>query len=231
MNRKHAEKHFIEKIKEDRILKDVEAVTDSYCELIKLFPDNPDYIKELLEYLYFNYKYAQPLDWEEYLDKGIELAKNARNDITDKSESIFFLYEYKFIIELIRYDASYAEEFETEYMHTLLNEAIKSDPFNAEAYLEKGNLYEAEDEFEKAEKEFEKAEHIRSSDTALFNIANNNEVTGNIEKAIENYKKLGNNTKSDIVKKIAWESLIGIYKKTGERDKVDYYEDLLDELD
>lgn len=76
---------------------DYQKIVNTYIQIIKLQPEKKEHWEELLDFIYFNYKYTDPYDWDVCLEKGILLAEKAINHIESKEfQSNFYVYQFKF---------------------------------------------------------------------------------------------------------------------------------------
>lgn len=231
MSTKEIEKELQKRITQGKLLKNVEGVLDAYQQLIKFFPENIRYRKEVCLFILHNYEYADPYDYEDILLSLVEIAKEAQKKAENaKDKSFFYLYEFKFINELVRNDAYFYEQFSPEYMHQILDEAIKEDPSCTEAHEAKGDLYASDEAFDEAGEEYEYAVSIKEDDTSLFNLALNNRLEKKDDEAILNFKKLLARTESAVVKQMALENLIELYAKRGDKGYEKRYQEELDNL-
>ncbi len=231
-DKKKLERKLKEKLDNDVALGKVEDVYDDYVYLISVCPDNTAYYGELLRCIYATYQYTDLDKWDKLLHKAIDLSQKARiYTKSDKERSSFYMHEYEFIVELIRFDGNYSIQYGDELLMSLLDNVILNDSENSLAIREKGNLYQANGEYKKAEAEYERAMKIEEDDSLLYNMALNKELAENKEEAIQTYQKLYEVSDSFVIKQVALESLIRIYKKAEDMNKVKYYEDLLSEIE
>jgi tetratricopeptide (TPR) repeat protein len=117
----------------------------------------------------------------------------------------------------------------------LLDKAIAANPENLLAIQEKANMLHSEENFKEADEEYNKAYNLIQrnpilSDSILFDSAINSESMGDTSKAIITYEKLLISTESEPIRKIAIQSLIRIFDVLGEKEKVEYYKELLNKL-
>lgn len=225
------EKKLLNQLQRDYQAGNFEEIIVEHKNLIKINPDNESYWNDFLVFLYFNYKDGDPYDWDEYIKDGILFSEQARDYLTSNKEiSKYFLYEYKFIIELIRFDSSYSEDYNDEKLIGLLNDAIAIYPLNTEAIHEKGNFYQINEEFDKAEIEYNKASELEENEVLINDRALNYELLGKNDKAVQEYLKLYNKTQEDFIQKMSLMAIIQIYEREANLDKVTYYKNLLNDL-
>ncbi len=213
-----------------------EQVNIVYDKLSGYLSDDYNLYKGWFEYLLFNYEYYinTNIGVESILLNAIAKCKKAEEICEKEYLSDLYFYEYKLIDTLTEYNDSYFQQFSGEYQLNLLNKTIELNPSNTSAFEKRGNIYMALGDTEKARKDFENMENLsvnmKVDDFNLLTQAFNNEMIGESEKAILKYEKILKNTKLQTIQKICYENLINIYKKENNQEKIDFYEDLLDNL-
>lgn len=210
---------------------DFQEIVDTYIQITNIQPEKKEYWEDLLNYIYFNYYYTDSYDWDDVLLQAITLSQNAREHIHSQVEqSLFYMFEYNFIVELIRFDIRFSEDYGGDKLEELLDLAEESDPENGLAIHEKANLYQANGDFERASEVYERAIKLDENIVCIHDMALNYQLMGENEKARQKYWRLYENTDTSSIKKLALEKIIALCEVDNNYAKKKYYEELLDDL-
>jgi len=228
---------------EVKLLKELKnSINNADYELVlkirkRLTKANPSDSQYWLDYIHFTldmYEYFNTDEWDNLLNGAIEACQKARKNIPEKYHSQLYVFEYKLITELIDFDISYYDKYEDEDLEALLNEAIRLRPDNVAAYKERANFYFSNDMREKANSDYkmvEKLEENSKNDSDLYiGKAANNELLNNYDEAISDYLKLFNSSEDKMIKIAACNSLIHIYKLSDNKERINYYEEIIENL-
>ncbi|MEN9917676.1 MAG: hypothetical protein RL662_112 [Bacteroidota bacterium] len=228
MNKEKQEKKILAELKKTVENGDFQKIYTLYRTLIKLRPNKLEYWIKIQNLILYGYPLQKFYEYDELLTGGIELAQEARKYVLYKEQAIFFIFEFNFIIELIRLDGFfYSRQYPDPIMFNLLDNAIEVNTECGEAYYQKGILYRSNNEYEKAEENFNLAKNLITNDSLLNDIALNYRLGNKLNKVIETYLELLNYTKDDTIKKTCYEQLIDSYNILGDVEKVSHYKTLL----
>lgn len=192
-----------------------------------------NYWKRCILFLFDNYQYFEVDYWDELLESGMLICKTSYSKAyLEKNHSFFYLYEYKFTIEYIKYKPYNSHKYPDEYLQKLLDNAIQLDDENSKALEERGRFFYANSKYDLANSDYTKVINLQKNINVFLYLdkANNNEIAKNYNEAIADNEIVLNNTDVDIIKSISYSSLIRIYKLLNNNEKAKYYENLLDNL-
>lgn len=235
-NKDEEVKELLITLKDCDVCDDYQQIVDTYVRIINLQPDRKEYWEELLDFIYFNYKYTDSYDWDVCLEKGISIAEKAINHIESKeSQSNFYMYQYELIMELLNHDSFYFEKYNEEYLLNLLDKAIVANPQNIMAIQEKGIMLNREENYVQADEKYQEAYNLIQdnpilSDSILFDSAINLELMKDVDKTIATYEKILLTTKSEVIREVSIQSLIRLFEEKKDEEKVLYYKKLYNEL-
>ena len=221
------EKVLLDQLNKDREAGDFVKIWNDYKQLIQLIPQKTNYWIDTCYFIHTFYKYAENDKWDYYLNEGKSLAIKAQRFTTPKINSLFIVYEYKFVLELIRLDGKLYSSLYTSFdLHSILDKAININPKNDEAHYLKANLFISDMKFEKAELEFEKIYNTESP-VVLFDIGTNYHQLKNDNKAVQIFLKIYENSDDSFFKEQSIKQLIEIYKEKNENKIVSHYTKIL----
>ena len=214
---------------------DPKFLLECYRQLVNTKPYNSTYWSNYIEFIF---KYYESFDIEQcdkLLEKAVRACQLARKNLETDKHALFYLYEYKLMIELIRFEPSYTEKYTEAKLEKTISQAVILAPYNIEAHHERGNFFSAIGEMDKANEEYKISTELRGKenfDLLLYtNKASNNEQNENYKEAISDYEMILQNINNKYLIFMTYQALLRIYKKLDNKEKVKYYKDLIEGLE
>jgi len=201
----------------------------TYKQLQFLYPGEKQYYINYLNYLAEEFVIAELL-WEAY-EESLKCCTRAIVNLTD--EDIFYFHIKKIELIILMTDQNYSW-FEThqESVLSYIEKILQLYPENFEIQKRLMALYKVMGKHEEAEKMIDKVYAANPNDFSILILKIvKDEKNGDYHRAISILEQWLNRSNATLLhKEIVYKKLIDLYEKTKDHDKIDYYQDLLDNL-